>query len=239
MISYSLGSAVAVYYGHSPETVNVSDGVVTGRLSKALVNSTEPPHVALANALMEPKAVVAFTRKYGPVVEPSSRYADHVSRGSDGAVHYVEGRAGDAARALTPQDLLSLGADDAVRESFSLSINDFGERQDRLRLAWRGERTALEVLRQGVMLANFQVSLWGERSGGGNNVMLRTRLLWDYICLTFIIDYDTRRAKVCANRECETPYFIQQRTDKEFCSHRCAVEANNIRRAQQKRGGKK
>jgi len=35
----------------------------------------EPPHVALANTSLEPKAIAAFTRRYGPIVEPISSFA--------------------------------------------------------------------------------------------------------------------------------------------------------------------
>jgi hypothetical protein len=235
MILYFFTGAAAEFYGHTPETVSVGDGALfTGDLGKVPARRTgsgypdAPPHVALANVSPEPKSIVAFTKRYGPVSPPTSVFARGHSQARD------PGRASDAAVALTPDNLLSLGSDDDVRETFSFTLNEFAERQTRLRLAWREERTAIAELRQGVRVANFQVSLYGA-SGGENKVLLRTRLLWDYISLIFLIDYDSARAKVCANRECETPYFLQQRTDKEFCSHKCAVTVNNMRRAEQKR----
>lgn len=253
MTLYFFTGAAAEFYGHTPETVTLGDnGFFTGDLGKAQARRfaypEPPPHVALANASLEPKSIVAFTKRYGPIAEPSATFAAGVRElRSDGTVKewpdvgrpYPGPKKGsDAAHLFTPPNLLSLGMDEAVRESFSFSLNDFAKRQDRLRLAWRGERTAIQVLRQGVSVANFQVKL-GALGRGGDRVLLRTRLLWDYISLIFLIDHDSGRARVCANPECETPYFLQQRTDKEFCSHRCAVTVNNMRRAQKKKEGKK
>jgi hypothetical protein len=99
----------------------------------------EPPHVALANTSLEPKAIAAFTRRYGPIVEPISSFA------GDGPRNLFS----DADLPFTTKDLLSLGADEAVQETFSFSPNDFAEKQDCLRLAWRGERTALASLKTG------------------------------------------------------------------------------------------
>lgn len=247
MIMYFFTGAAAEFYGHTPETVCVGDdGSFTGDLgklqAKRSVDPDAPPHVALANASLESKAIAAFTKRYGPITEPSVSYAAGVRelRGVGTVQEWPDAgrpypgpqKGSDAAHLFTPPNLLSLGMDQAVRESFSFSRNYFAERQDRLRLAWRGERTAIAMLRQSISVANFQVSLYGG-SAEGNKVLLRTRLLWDYVSLIFLIDHDSGRARVCANRECETPYFIQRRTDKEFCSHRCAVRMNNARRAQQ------
>lgn len=232
MILYFFTGAAAEFYGHTPKTVSSDGDIFTGDLGKAPARRTgypePPPHVALANASVESKSIVSFTQRYGPISTPTSTFAQGRSRVR------VRGQASDTAVALTPDNLLSLGSDDDVRETFSFKLNEFAERQDRLRLAWRGERTALEILREGVSVADFQVKL-GALGGGGDRVLLRTRFLWDYISLIFLIDHDSGRAKVCANRECGTPYFLQQRTDKEFCSHRCAVTVNNMRRAEHKR----
>jgi hypothetical protein len=35
------------------------------------------------------------------------------------------------------------------------------------------------------------------------------------------------RAKVCRNPECATPFFVK-RSDAQFCSHKCAVDVNNV-----------
>jgi hypothetical protein len=223
MIPYTAFNGAAAFYGHipTPETVTVSDGLVTGKLSDTKARRSawpEPPHVALANALLEAKAVTAFTKTYGPIEEPSRALAPT-----------VRSLAGNAP---SPDVLLNLGADEWVSETFSFSLDDFEEVQTRLRLAWRGDRTILEGLRTRVKGANFQVSLFEERAG---DVVVRSRFLWDYICLVFLIDHDTGKAKVCGNSRCVAPYFLRGRTDNAFCSHRCAVTAGNRRRAEQKR----
>jgi hypothetical protein len=230
MISYYFDGGVG-YYGHIPESVLVrADGVVTGKLSNMPVKPSawpEAPHVALANSTLKPNAVLAFTRRYGPINEPEIRLAEGVrALGARGLF--------DAATVLTPEKTRNLGMDGAVHETFSFSLHDFAELQDQIRLAWRGDRTALGVLRQRVNAANFQVSLY-QNPGKLEKVLLRTPLLWEFICVIFLIDYDAGRARICANDRCETPYFLQQRTDQECCCHHCAVERNNARRAEQKR----
>jgi hypothetical protein len=224
MTPYTSFNGAAAYYGRIPipETVKISHGIVTGELSDMKARWSawpEPPHVALVNALLEARAITAFTRTYGPIEEPNSALAPIV-RSLTGS-------------APSPDVLLNLGADEWVSETFSFSLDDFEEAQTRLRLAWRGDRTILEGLRTRVKGANFQVSLFEERAG---DVVVRSRLLWDYICLVFLIDHETGKAKVCGNTRCATPYFLRGRTDNNFCSHGCAVTAGNMRRAQQKRG---
>ena len=225
MIPYTSFNGAAAFYGHIPipETVAINgDGLVTGKLSHMKARRSgwpEPPHVALANMTVEPKAVLAFTKTYGPIEYPSVAPAP--------GVRYLTG-------APSQDDLyqsLNLGMDEWVSEAFSFPLGDFEQVQMRLRLAWRGERTSLELLRQQLKRADFQVSLFEERTG---DVVVRSRFLYDYVCLTFLIDYDNGKAKVCGNARCAAPYFLRGRTDNSFCSHGCAVTAGNLRRAQLK-----
>jgi hypothetical protein len=233
MAAYSFDGDVA-FYGHIPETVTVTDGVVTGELSKTQVKApawTVPPHVAFANLSLEPRAVSAFTKTYGPISVPIAQYADGV-RGlrEDGQVGSLGGGTIDPSLLNT---LLSHGGDEAVRETFAFSIDDFRELQTRFRLAWRGERTIIQTISDHVTAANFQV--WHFGKGAVEKISLRTRSLWSFICLVFLIDHDTDKVRICANRLCATPYFLRQRADQECCSHRCAVARNNARRVDQKR----
>ncbi|MGA2743895.1 MAG: hypothetical protein ABSE44_04290, partial [Candidatus Sulfotelmatobacter sp.] len=215
-----------------PETVTVGDqGIVTGKLSNVQVKQAEPPHIALAKTSLTQGSISAFTKRYGPIADPSRAFAPGLRRIKGGAFHPVTH---DAALAVSPQNLLSLGADSAVSETFTFSINEFAEKKDRLLLAWRGDRLAIEVLRQSISIADFRVSFFNSR-GGMKNVSLRTNSLWDYICLLFLIDHDAGKARVCANPKCVTPYFLQGRADNNFCRHGCAVTAGNIRRAEEKR----
>lgn len=147
----------------------------------------EAPHVALANSPLKASAVAAFTKKYGPLIEPAIRFADGVRRIGAGGLT-------DTATELTPQKARRLGMDGALHETFSFSLHDFAEAQDRIRWAWRGERTALTTLRQGVMTANFQVSPFRD-----SKVLLWTPALWEFISLIFLTDYDTGRARICRN----------------------------------------
>jgi hypothetical protein len=35
-------------------------------------------------------------------------------------------------------------------------------------------------------------------------------------------DFGEKRARICANENCRTPYFVATRGDKKFCGRRCA-----------------
>lgn len=62
--------------------------------------------------------------------------------------------------------------------------------------------------------------------------------LWAFTQLAFLRDYNLEKTKICANQQCETPYFLQSKRGQIFCSHRCAVAMNvrRFREAKQKKG---
>jgi hypothetical protein len=53
--------------------------------------------------------------------------------------------------------------------------------------------------------------------------------VWSFMRLAFMCDYTTEKTKVCANPDCETPFFLQSRKGQLFCSHYCA-SGTNVRR---------
>jgi hypothetical protein len=217
-----------VFWGRLPEDVTITDTLVTGRLSQQdkLPTWKTPPHLALANALIEPKVVAAFTKTYGPI----TTIKDHISDTNFAVV-------GEDHRPHPVKDDDTLRMDRAltfgfpkVEQSFSFNFADFEDRRNFIRLAWRGD---LSSMRSDMLDARFQVV-----PGKVEKKALRTRVLWHFICVLFLIDYDAGRVRVCANRQCAAPYFLRGRTDQEFCSSRCAVAGNNARRAAKKEGGR-
>jgi hypothetical protein len=214
------------FWGRVPEDVTITGVRVTGKLNQLDKPPTwkKPPHVALANASLEPKAISAFTKTYGPI----ARTRDHIS---DERVAVVEGDRLPHPIADTDEHridrALTLGYP-KVEQSFDFDFHEFEARRNFLRLAWRGD---LSSLRSDMLDARFQVV-----PGMVEKKALRTRILWDFICVSFLIDYDADRIRVCGNRQCAAPYFLRQRADQECCSHQCAVARNNARRAAQKEG---
>jgi hypothetical protein len=217
-----------VFWGWLPEDVTVTDTHVTGRLSQENRPPAwkTPPHVALANALIEPKVVAVFTKTYGPITRTKDHISDehHAVVGEDGMAH----RVADADE-LRIDKALTFGYP-KVEQSFSFDFHEFEARRNFIRLAWHGD---LGSMRSDMLYARFQVV-----PGRVEKKALRTRVLWDFICVLFLIDYDAGRVRVCANRQCAAPYFLRGRTDQEFCSSRCAVAGNNARRAAKKEGGR-
>lgn len=224
MQTYSFDGDV-VFWGRFPEHVAITGTCVAGTLTQQDRPPWKmPPHLALANALLEPKAVSAFTKTYGPIAGTKDHVSDerHAAVGEDGKAHPI----GDNEE-LRIDKALTFGYPE-VEQSFSFDFHEFEARRNFIRLAWRGD---LSSMRSEMLNARFQVV-----PGMVKKKALRTRVLWDFICVLFLIDYDADRIRVCANRQCAAPYFLRGRTDQECCSPQCAVARNNARRAAQKEG---
>jgi hypothetical protein len=107
--------------------------------------------------------------------------------------------------------------------SFTVNTNFVREAQSILRLAWRGDRSALLQVEDVLKQINLQVAPSLVRR---EEIVLKTSDLWKYLCFAFSIDYIDGKTKTCTNPDCEHPYFVQKRKDQQFCSHRCAVLIN-------------
>jgi hypothetical protein len=199
------------------------NGRITGKLGDQVdVGIWEiPPHVALANMTLEPRMLEAFSRRYGVLGEVRVSYSDTYK-----ASHHGEFES-------TPTELLNVGVEVMVEQTFAMDTSEFAEAQKLLRLAWLGDRGMLRTVEQAVRRGDYQIILPGEMRN--DQTILATRDLWQYACFLFVLDYRAGKARKCANPECTaTPYFIQQRKDQEYCSHACAVVGTNARRAAKK-----
>jgi hypothetical protein len=92
--------------------------------------------------------------------------------------------------------------------------------QKLLQEAWRGDRQTIENIAKDVT-ARIDVS-----PSGAEIAVLD---LWSLIRILFLRDHGTGRTKVCANPDCSSPYFLQQRRGQKYCTHKCAV-LMNVRR---------
>ena len=89
--------------------------------------------------------------------------------------------------------------------------------QDLLQRAWRGDTKALSEMAKDVK-ARVDV--------GAKGIDIAVVDLWNLVRLSFLRDYKAGRTKVCANEDCPSPYFLEQRKGQKYCTHKCAVLVN-------------
>jgi hypothetical protein len=89
--------------------------------------------------------------------------------------------------------------------------------QDLLQRAWRGESKALSEIEKDVK-ARVDV--------GAKGIDIAVVDLWNLVRLSFLRDHKVGRTKVCANNDCPSPYFLEQRKGQKYCTHKCAVLIN-------------
>jgi hypothetical protein len=215
MKSYSVRGTVG-YVGYLPGKVFVRDGKISGELSERRADIGTwyaPPHVELANMHLPAasKVMIGFFRQHGALNVNSSYRDGWVSKPG-----------------IPPSEMVNIRYPKPVNQDFVMTIQELAEAQTVLRLAWHGDRTMLLELEQSIKRGEFLVA----SPISDEQDVLTTRDLWGFICYVFLLDYRDGKAKICAFRDCSTPYFVKVRTDQTYCSHRCAVKDNNLRRAQ-------
>jgi hypothetical protein len=89
--------------------------------------------------------------------------------------------------------------------------------QELLRRAWKGEEKAIRRM-ETKLAARVDVSASG--------IDIAVIDLWNLVRLLFLRDYRAGRTKMCANPDCSSPYFLQQRQGQRYCTHKCAVLVN-------------
>jgi hypothetical protein len=92
--------------------------------------------------------------------------------------------------------------------------------QTLLQRAWKGSPDALREMKKGLK-ARVDV--------GPKGISVAIVDLWNLVRLLFLRDHGAGTTKVCANQDCLSPYFVQQRRGQKYCTHKCAV-LMNVRR---------
>jgi CGNR zinc finger len=100
---------------------------------------------------------------------------------------------------------------------FFVSPDDLRRFQGNLREAWKGNENVLAQ-----MSVDLKASLRFKPSGP--EIVIDD--LWNLIRMMFLQDHFSGRARVCANPECETRFFLAIRKSQRFCSPRCTVLIN-------------
>jgi len=102
-------------------------------------------------------------------------------------------------------------------EIYFVRPDDVRRFQGYLRQAWEGNENVLEQ-----MLVDVRASLRVLPTG----LEIIIEDLWTLVRLMFLHDHFSGRTKICANRDCETRYFLAVRKSQKFCSPRCTVLIN-------------
>jgi len=171
----------------------------------------DSPHVLLANRQMNHAVLKMFTKVYGPLYVPRRILAeDLVIRKSKDPL----GTALQLARTFVPD------------------LNRAIEMQKLLRRAWKGDQFAIVELEHGLMQNGLRPwfgvtdKVLGLKDAPNDALTLWADDIWTVVRIAFLMDYKLRRAKVCSNPDCQTPYFVESRKGQEFCCHKCAVLIN-------------
>ena len=212
--------------------------VLAGSLADKPFNVTagwiDRPHLELVNLpvvsmgnwrQVESKAMQTFTEKYGVLrgtfpqeieknlnlpVKPSFGYPQIIPVRTDYRVDHPE------------------WAKELPEPRFYINSGEFSEAQSLLRQAWAGDGNAVKQIHKEAVTPGpyYPVALEIQPSVERGVVELQTRDLWNFICLLFLLDCAQGKTKICRNRDCSAPYFIQTRKDQQYCSHKCAVLIN-------------
>ena len=215
------------------KTLTIENDDLKGMNSSQPVDPTkwkDPPHVALANLGYDPARrgglasddqIKMFTSRYGPL---------SVIQGPGAAVEQPK-----------PSDLLEAAkrvlAPAQAEEPFWMPLVNFRLSQSQLRAAWKEKNASLftdpENSRKSLGYDLVPID-WRVR---GNQMELCPASCDNYMGILLTRDLGEKRARVCQNPDCPTPYFVAGRRDAKFCSHRCAVAigVNNFRRRQRRK----
>jgi CGNR zinc finger len=179
----------------------------------------DPPHVAFANLPLDDTSLKMFTQRYGPLYPPPKR-----SR---------------AEEILISESNDPFGTAFALFRLFTPDLGRAKEMQELLRRAWRRERSAIVELEHDLMQKGLRPwfgvteKVLGLKDAPSDALTLWADDIWTVVRIAFLMDCKSDRAKICANPDCPTPWFVESRKGQEFCSHKCAVLIN-VRRFRQR-----
>ncbi|HTB93154.1 MAG TPA: hypothetical protein VK728_10010 [Candidatus Sulfotelmatobacter sp.] len=192
----------------------IEQGEIASTLGSRLADAgawKDPPHVALANLGYDPAKRGGFASEKA-IVSFLKQYGPLGAR---------------------PEEVGEPG------EPFWLRLASFHEMQERLREAWKKRDHRFFVdpsrLKGGTGYEHLLRVNW-EMKGG--MLVMRLATWYDYVAILLTRDIVERRARICGNPNCVTPYFVAERRDAKYCSHPCAV-AVSVRRFRERKRRKK
>jgi hypothetical protein len=202
VIRYYAAQACIRYYGPTAENVRIEAGHVYATVGQPVDGTPrwKAPHEYLASldlADWQADRVIRFTMRFGPLAPRHDT--------SRKPLRKIESSADRGS--FEPGDLIWV------------DTGQFVSLQRLLREAWRGDHGALDEVAT-ALPADLDLEARPE------GLELIARDLWTLIRLLFLRDYASGKVKLCANPDCETPYFLVARRGQKYCSHGCAVLIN-------------
>ena len=179
----------------------------------------DAPHIAFANLQLDDASLRMFTQRYGPLYAPPKR-----SR---------------AEEILISESKDPFGTASALFRLFTPELGRAQKMQELLRRAWRGEQFAIVELEHDLMQKGLRPwfgvteKVLELKDAPPDALTLYADDIWTLVRIAFLMDYKGGRAKICANPDCPTPWFVESRKGQEFCAHKCAVLIN-VRRFRQR-----
>lgn len=83
--------------------------------------------------------------------------------------------------------------------------------QENLRSAWSGNKEAVEQIREQLSREDFRFEI------GRRRMILQPRTVFGEIMLPFLRDCQEGMTAICANPDCQSPYFIKKRRTQKYC----------------------
>jgi hypothetical protein len=104
----------------------------------------------------------------------------------------------------------------AAGDRFEVDYFMVGRMRERVRFAWRAKDAKELWLFENVERYDMPFTVSGKK------LQLAPADVFTYIRLLLTRDISENRARICANPNCPSPYFIYKRRDQKFCEHKCA-----------------
>lgn len=180
-----------------PENVRLVDHSVTATISEEPLDTSiwhDPPHVALAN-LITYDTNTKINMKPKPGLTPDGA----------AAVKFVKQYGFPGRTPTTKFDLSDT--------STKISLAEIAKIQHRLRTAWRGISVSGEALRATKTVPrSFSI-----RYAANGELEISTSELRNLMEVLFVIDYNAKKLGVCKNPDCQSPYFVKNRSTQVVC----------------------
>jgi hypothetical protein len=211
--SYYAATGQIRYYGQIPTAVRKSGDEVRARSGGGYIFG-EDVHRFWDNALESASSQpIDLSRKREPAHEALANLSPDI----------------DSLYAFTKRwGLLAFDVDIRTGEDVT-RIKQIAPMQTLLKQAWSGDSGAIKAIAKDVT-ARLDVSAKG--------IDIAVVDLWSLVRLLFLRDYWEGKTKVCANPDCASRYFLEQRKGQQYCSHKCAV-LMNVRRFRQRQIARK
>ena len=165
--------------------------------------------------MIDPKAMLAFTRRYGFLYKVSKDFDPHTAYSASRLEYSVFLKEGNCLMPVEGSRNLQSISKMAPRYSLKLLLQDptVPWSQALLKFVWQSNDR--------LMLAEFAShasrGLDSHCDLETGEVIISIKSIWALICLLIVRDQAAGKTAVCANPECPAPYFLKSRKTQKIC----------------------